>query len=179
MAWPLAAQPAVPVIGYLHSGSPGPTAQEMAAFRQGLYETGFVEGQNIAVEYRWAEGQRDRLPALAVDLVRRRVTVIAAIGGDATALAAQAATSTIPIVFQIGSDPIKAGLVTNINRPGANVTGVSLFVSTVDGKRPQLIHEVVPQAEEIAVLVSPLVADAESRTIDLEARARCGCDFCV
>jgi putative ABC transport system substrate-binding protein len=175
VVWPLAAraqQSAMPVIGFLHSGSPGPSAQEMAAFRQGLYETGYVEGQNVTVEYRWADGQRDRLPALAADLVRRQVTVIAAIGGDATALAVKTATSTIPIVFQIGSDPIKAGLVTTVNRPGANVTGVSLFVSTVDGKRLQLIHEVVPQAEEIAVLVSPLVVDAESRSINLEDVAR-------
>jgi putative ABC transport system substrate-binding protein len=164
LAWPLAAQPAMPVIGYLHSGSQEPTAQEVAAFREGLYETGYVEGQNVAVEYRWAGGQRDRLPALAADLVHRQVTVIAAIGGDATALAAQAATSTIPIVFQIGSDPIKAGLVTNLNRPGANLTGVSLFVSTVDGKRLQLIHELVPQADEIAVLISPLVATSARRT---------------
>jgi putative ABC transport system substrate-binding protein len=172
LAWPLAAQPAMPVIGYLHSGSPGALEQEMAAFRQGLYETGYVEGQNIAVEYRWAEGQRDRLPALVADLVHRQVTVIAAIGGDATALAAKAATSTIPIVFQIGSDPIKAGLVTSVNQPGGNLTGVSLFVSTVDGKRLQLIHELVPQADEIAVLISPLVADAESRFIDLQDVAR-------
>jgi putative ABC transport system substrate-binding protein len=166
------AQQPTPVIGYLHSGSPGPTSQEVAAFRQGLYETGYVEGQNVAFEYRWAEGQRDRLPELAADLVHRQVNVIAAIGGDATALAAKAATSAIPIVFQIGSDPIKAGLVKNINRPGANLTGVSLFVSTVDGKRLQLIHELVPQADEIAVLISPLVADAESRSIDLQDLAR-------
>jgi putative tryptophan/tyrosine transport system substrate-binding protein len=158
------AQQPTPVIGFLHSGSPGATAQEVAAFRQGLYETGYVEGQNVTFEYRWAEGRRDRLSALAADLVHRQVTVIAAIGGDATARAAQAVTSTIPIVFQIGSDPIKAGLVTNLNRPGANVTGVTLFVSTVDGKRLQLIHELVPQADEIAVLISPLVADAESRS---------------
>jgi putative ABC transport system substrate-binding protein len=169
---PVAAQPAMPVIGYLHSGSPEPLAQEVAAFRQGLFETNFVESQNVGIEYRWAEGQRDRLPTLAADLVRRQVTVIATIGGDAAALAAQAATSTIPIVFQIGSDPIKAGLVASLNRPGANITGLGLFVGTVDGKRLQLIHELLPQAEEIGVLVSPLVTDAESRAIDLEDVAR-------
>jgi putative ABC transport system substrate-binding protein len=173
-AWPVVAraqQAAMPLIGYLHSGSPGPLAQEVAAFRQGLYETGYVEGQNVAIEYRWAEGQRDRLQALAADLVRQRVTTIAAIGGDATALAAKAATSTIPIVFQIGSDPIKAGLVSSLNRPGANLTGITLFVGTVDVKRLALMHELVPHAEEIAVLISPLVAEAESRSRDLHEAA--------
>jgi len=175
VAWPLALRaqkPALPLIGYLHSGSPGPLAPEVAAFRQGLYEAGYVEGRNVAIEYRWAEGQRDRLPALAADLVRRQVTVIAAIGGDATALAAKAATSTIPIVFQIGSDPIKAGLVTSLNRPGANLTGLSLFVGTVDAKRLELMHELVPQADEIALLISPLIAEAESRSKDLHEAAR-------
>jgi putative ABC transport system substrate-binding protein len=173
--WPLTAraqQPAMPVIGYIHSGSAGPLEQEAAAFRQGLYETGYVEGQNVAIEYRWAEGQRDRLPALAADLVRQRVTVIAAIGGDAAALAAKAATSTIPIVFQIGSDPIKAGLVASLNRPGANLTGMSLLVGTLDAKRLELMHELVPQADEIALLISPLVAEAESRLRDLLEAAR-------
>jgi putative ABC transport system substrate-binding protein len=162
-----AQQPPMPVIGYLHSGSPGPLAKEVDAFRQGLSEAGYVEGQNVAIEYRWAEGQRDRLPALAADLVSRRVNVIAAVGGDASALAAKAATSTISIVFQIGSDPIKAGIVNSISRPGANLTGVSLFVGTVDAKRLELLHDLVPHADEIAVLISPLVAEAESRLSDL------------
>jgi putative ABC transport system substrate-binding protein len=161
----------MPAIGYLHSGSPGPLTQEVAAFRQGLYETGYVEGQNVAIKYRWAEGQRNRLPGLAADLVRQQVTAIAAIGGDATALAAKAATSTIPIVFQIGSDPVKAGLVTSLNRPGANLTGMSLLVGTLDAKRLELMHELVPQADEIALLINPLVAEAESRSRDLHAAA--------
>ena len=174
IGWPLpisAQNPAKPLVGYLHSGSPGALEQEVAAFREGLYETGYVEGQNVAIEYRWAESQRDKLPALAADLVRRQVTVIAAIGGDSTALAAKAATSTIPIVFQIGSDAIKAGLVTS-NRPGENVTGLSLFVGTVDAKRLELMHELVPHATEIALLISPLVAEAESRSRDLHDAAR-------
>jgi putative ABC transport system substrate-binding protein len=167
-----AQQTAMPVIGYLHSGSPGPLMQEVAPFRQGLNESGYVEGQNVAIEYRWAEGQRDALPMLAADLVHRQVNVIAAIGGDATALAAKAATSTIPIVFQIGSDPIKAGLVASLNRPGANLTGLSLFVGTLDSKRLELLHELVPQADEIAVLICSLVAEAESRLRDLRDAAR-------
>jgi putative tryptophan/tyrosine transport system substrate-binding protein len=175
IALPLAAhaqQKPMPVIGYLHSGSPGPLTQEVAAFRQGLNGTGYVEGQNVAIEYRWAEGQSDALPMLAADLVRRQVNVIAAIGGDAAALAAKAATSTIPIVFQIGSDPIKAGLVGSLSQPGANLTGLSLLVGTLDAKRLELMHEMVPQADEIAVLISSLVAEAESRLRDLRDAAR-------
>ncbi len=167
LAWPLAAyaqQGEMPTVGYLHSGSPGPFASEAEAFRQGLKETGFVEGQNVSFEYRWAEGQSDRLPAFAADLVRRQVTVIAAIGGDVTALAAKAATATIPIVFLNGSDPIKAGLVTSINRPGGNVTGVSLFAGTVDAKRIELLHQTVPQVKFIAVLNNALVAETEARS---------------
>jgi putative tryptophan/tyrosine transport system substrate-binding protein len=173
--WPVttrAQQQAKPVIGYLHSGSPGPLAQEVAAFPQGLSEAGYVEGQNVTIEYRWAEGQRDRLPSLASDLVRQQVSVIAAIGGDNTALAAKAATSTIPIVFQIGSDPIRAGLVSSLNRPGGNLTGLNMFVGTVDVKRLQLMHELVPQAKEIAVLISSLVAEAETRSKNLYEAAR-------
>ena len=176
-AWPFAAEAqqkakAMPVIGYLHSGLPGPLAWEVAAFRQGLHEGGYVEGENVTIEYRWAEGHGDRLPSLAADLVHRQVNVIAAIGGDATALAAKAATSTIPIVFQIGSDPIKTGLVASLNQPGANLTGLSLFIGTLASKRLELLHELVPQADEIAVLVSPLVVEAESRVRDLEDAAR-------
>jgi putative tryptophan/tyrosine transport system substrate-binding protein len=174
-AWPFAAraqQPARPVVGFLHSASAGPNAWETAAFRRGLDETGYADGRNISIEYRWADGQGDRLPGLAADLVRRNVAVIAAIGGDVVALAAKAATATIPIVFQNGSDPIKSGLVASINRPGGNVTGVSLFAGTVDAKRLELLHELVPNAALIAVMVNPLIAETEARSRDLEEAAR-------
>jgi putative ABC transport system substrate-binding protein len=173
-AWPLAAraQQALPVVGFLHSASPESVAQEVAAFRRGLSETGYLEGQNIAVEYRWGDGQIERLPALAADLARRRVAVIAAVGGDAPALAAKAAAPTTPIVFQNGSDPIKSGLVMSLNRPGGNVTGVSLFAGTVDTKRLELMHELIPQIAVVAVLNNPLVAEAESRSQNLKEAAR-------
>jgi putative tryptophan/tyrosine transport system substrate-binding protein len=173
--WPLAAraqQAAMPVVGFLHSASPGPIAEEVAAFRQGLSEIGYMAGQNIAIEYRWGDGQIERLPALAADLARLRVAVIAAVGGDATALAAKAAAPTIPIVFQNGSDPIKSGLVISLNRPGGNVTGVSLFAGTVDAKRLELLHELTPQNTVIAVLNNPLVAEVESRSRNLQEAAR-------
>jgi putative ABC transport system substrate-binding protein len=162
----------MPVVGFLHGASPGPLANEVAAFRRGLNEAGYMEGQNVAIAFRWAEGQIERLPALAADLVRRQVAVIAAIGGDATALAAKAATATIPIVFQNGSDPIKSGLVASLNRPGGNVTGVSLFAGTVDAKRLELMHELMPQVTLIAVLNNPLVAEAETRSRNLQEAAR-------
>jgi putative ABC transport system substrate-binding protein len=161
-AWPMAAgaqQPGVPVVGFLSAGSPGPYAQRAAAFRQGLNEAGFIEGRNVAVEYRWAEEQYDRLPALTADLVGRRVALIAALN-DAAAIAAKAATTTIPIVFVNGGDPVRAGIVASLNRPGENVTGVSFFGVDLAPKQLALAHEVVPNAAVIAFLVDQNVPDA-------------------
>ncbi len=138
-AWPLVAraqqQPALPVIGFLHSTSAGSNTWAVTAFREGLKQVGYVEGQNVAIEFRWADGQHDRLRALAMDLVRQRVAVIAALGGQASALAAKAATSTIPVVFDTGEDPIKLGLVTSFSRPGGNVTGISMLTNEIEAKR--------------------------------------------
>ena len=170
-AWPLAAlaqQPTMPTIGFLHGGSADSVVDETAAFRRGLQEAGYMEGQNVAIEYRWAEGESGRIPTFAADLVQRHVTIIAAFGGDATALAAKSATATIPIVFVNGSDPVKSGLVNAINSPGGNITGVSLFAGTLDSKRLELLHELVPQAGEIAVFNNVLVTETEARSKALE-----------
>src|ERR1700730_10659520 len=156
-AWPLVAraqQPAMPVIGFLNSASPGPFALLLSAFHEGLKDGGYVEGKNVTVEYRWADGQYDRLPALAADLVRRRVTVIAATGGTTTAQAAKAATTTIPILFIAGANPVGDGLVSSFNRPGGNVTGVSTYTSELVPKRLELLRELVPKATKIAMLVN-------------------------
>ena len=173
-AWPLAAraqQPTMRVIGFLSSQSPDPSAHLVAAFRQSLNEIGFIEGQNVAIEYRWAEGLYDQLPALATELVRRQVSVIVASGPPAV-LAAKAATSTLPIVFSGGIDPVKLGLVAALNRPGGNVTGVSQFSTALEGKRLELLHELVPNATVIAMLVNPAFPGTDSITNDMEVAAR-------
>jgi putative ABC transport system substrate-binding protein len=165
--WPIAAraqQPALPVVGFIRDGSADANARFAAAFRKGLNETGYVEGQNVTIEYHWLEGQYDRLPALMADLVGRRVAVIATPGIVPT-LAAKAATTTIPIVFGVGDDPVRLGLVTNLARPGGNATGINFFVNEVAAKRLRLLHDLVPKAVRIAVLVNLAKASTEEFTL--------------
>jgi putative tryptophan/tyrosine transport system substrate-binding protein len=175
-AWPLAAhaqQPAMPVIGFLGAGSIDTYVLYLAAFRKGLSENGFVEGQNVAIEYRWAEGQYDRMAELAADLVRRRVAVIAVPGSPPGARAAKAVTSTIPIVFSVGDDPVKSGLVTSISRPEGNATGINFFTGELVAKRFELLHELVPSAARVAVFINPSdAARAEVLRNDVQAAAR-------
>jgi ABC-type uncharacterized transport system substrate-binding protein len=174
-AWPVATraqQPAMPVIGFMSGRSPEDSAHLVAAFRQGLGEAGFVEGQNIAIEYRWGLGQYDRMPALAADLVNRRVAVLVGVGGDVSGLAAKQATSTIPVVFGGGSDPVKAGLVESLSRPGGNATGYSLLTNEMEPKRLGMLHDLVPGAAVIGVLLNPNFPPAARQLQDLEEAAR-------
>ena len=175
LAWPLAAraqQKGMPVVGFLSAGSPGPWAALVAAVQQGLSDTGYVEGQNLAIEYRWAEDRNDRLPALAAELVGRKVDLIAAIGGPASALAAKNATATIPIVFSSVGDPVAEGLVASLARPGGNVTGFSNIGTELTPKRLELLSELVPEARVIALLVNPNNTAHEGLARDLQEAAR-------
>ena len=175
VAWPLAARAqAMPVVGFLASKSPEGYAERLRGFRQGLKEAGYAEGENIAIEYRWAEGQIDQLAALAADLVRRRVAVIAALGTANSVLAAKAATTTIPIVFMVGEDPARLGLVASLARPGANLTGINLFNSELNAKRLELLRTLIPSATRVAVLANPtdrVNAETLARELDVAARA--------
>ena len=173
-AWPLAAgaqQPAMPVIGFLSSVSAGTMGSRVDAFRGGLKETGYIEGQNVAIEYRWADGQYDRLPALAAELVGRQVAVITTIGGVPAALAAKAATSTIPIVFGVAEDPVKLGLVRSLAKPDGNATGISFLTVELERKRLELIREVIPKAAVIAILLNPRNPQTAAQTPEIKGAA--------
>jgi putative tryptophan/tyrosine transport system substrate-binding protein len=173
-AWPVAAWPqqTPPVIGFLSNLSPDPIAQPLAAFRRALQEAGYTEGQNLAVEYRWAEGRNHLLPELAADLARRQVAVIVATGGGLSALAAKAATPTIPIVFSTASDPVALGLVAGLNRPGGNATGVFILANSLEAKRLGLLHEMVPHASTIAMLLNPQAPGAQAQFAEVQDAAR-------
>jgi putative ABC transport system substrate-binding protein len=174
-AWPLSAraeQAGMPVIGFLNSQSPDGYTERLRGFRQGLKEAGFIEGENVAIEYRWAENQLGRLPTLATDLVRRRVAVVVALGSPNLAMVAKAATTTIPIVFIVGEDPVRFGLVASLARPGGNITGINLFNNEINAKRLTLLRELIPAAVGAAVLVNPTNASiAETTARDVETAA--------
>jgi putative ABC transport system substrate-binding protein len=175
--WSLAAhaqQPTIPVIGFLSARSPNDTSHVVASFRDGLAEKGFAEGQSVLIEYRWALGQYDRLGPVAMELARKPVAVLVATGGEHAALAAKAATSTIPIVFSIGGDPVRLGLVTSYNRPGGNATGISMLLLTLEAKRLELLHELLPHVSKVGVLLDPdfLLAETQLRDLQEAASAR-------
>jgi putative ABC transport system substrate-binding protein len=174
-AWPLVAraqQPGMPVIGWMSGRAPDDSAHLLAAFRDGLRETGFVEGESVAIEYRWAGGQYDRLPGMAADLVNRAVAVLVGVGGDPSALAAKRATSTIPVVFGMGGDPVTAGLVASFNRPGGNATGFTLLTNLMEPKRVGLLHELVPGGPVLGALVNPNFPPAARQMQEIEAATR-------
>jgi putative ABC transport system substrate-binding protein len=174
-AWPLASraqQVAEPLIGFLSSRSAVDSDYLVAAFRKGLREAGYIEGQNVAIEFRWADGRYNQMPALAADLLKQKIAVFVAVGGEPSALATKNATSTIPIVFTIGGDPIKVGLVASLNRPGGNATGVSLLAIAPEARRLGMLHELVPKDLSIGCLINPNFADAENRVRELEEAAR-------
>ena len=173
-AWPLGAlaqQSAMPAVGFLHSGSPEPWANRLSAFRKGLAEAGYVEGQNVAIEFRWAAGQDDRLPDLAADLIRRGVAVIATPGSTPAAIAAKAATTTIPIVFLVASDPVALGLVASLNRPGSNATGINTQLAELVTKQLGMLREIAPGSNRFVALVNPNTAYTEAEVKDLQASA--------
>jgi putative ABC transport system substrate-binding protein len=163
---------APPVIGFVSSRSSEDSRYAVSAFRKGLAESGYTEGQNVKIEFRWAEGKYDRLPALVDDLIAQKINVLVAVGGEPSAFAAKAATSTVPIVFTVGGDPVKAGLVASLNRPGGNATGISLLTTAPESKRLGLLHEIVPKAAIIGVLINPKYADAENQTREVQDAAR-------
>ena len=173
VVWPLVAraqQSAMPVVGFLHGAAPGPFTRLVAAFRDGLKDNGYVEGQNVAIEFRWAGGEYDQLPALATDLIDRHVSVIAAIGPVAS-LAAKAATTTVPVVFTTNADPVKLGLVASLNDPGGNLTGINVFTGVMEGKRLGLLTEMLPRVSLIAVLVNPTNRQTETSAKEIQAAA--------
>jgi putative tryptophan/tyrosine transport system substrate-binding protein len=173
-AWPLAAraQQAVPVVGFLHPSSPEPFGHIVNGFRRGLNDTGFVEGQNVAIEYRWARGEYDRLPALAAELVQRRVRVILAGGGEVGALAVKAATSTIPVLIITSSDPVKSGLIASFNRPGGNITGLMTATSILEAKKFGLLCEMVPNARVVATIINPDYPPHEADAVEVQSAAQ-------